>query len=120
MAGSLAKPTVRELAYRAAQATKTCPKDVLGRSRYAMHVVPRWAAMLAAHRGGASYAHIGRQFGRDHTTVMHAVRCGAQRAETDPEFGRMVESLSTHHNALDDAVAQAVAVSAALRQGIKL
>lgn len=26
----------------------------------------------------------------------------------------------THHNALDDAIAQAVAVSAALRQGIKL
>ena len=33
---------------------------------------------------------------------------------------RPLRNKGTHHNALDDAIAQAVAVSAALRQGIKL
>lgn len=35
--------------------------------------VPRHLAMTRAHDAGADYHQIGRAFGRDHSTVMHAV-----------------------------------------------
>lgn len=88
------KPTVRDLARHAARLTRTCVNDVLGKSRFKEHVRPRHAAMLVAHRNGAGYAHIGRQLGRDHSTVMTAIRRSAQRTLSDPEFGYVVEALS--------------------------
>ncbi len=88
------KPTVRDLALYAAKLTRTCPEDVLGKSRFKEHVRPRHAAMLVAHRNGAGYAHIGRQLGTDHSTVMTAIRRSTQKLLNDPAFGYVVDALS--------------------------
>lgn len=54
---------------------------------------PRQAAMyLARELGHHSLPRIGRAFGRDHTTVFHAVRAVAARCQADPEFAAMVEA----------------------------
>lgn len=51
-----------------------------GRSRSAMAVLHRQAAMAAARMAGASLPAIGRVLGRDHTTVLHGVRAHERRA----------------------------------------
>ena len=47
---------------------------LLSRSRRRSIVRPRQVAMLLCREEGYSLEHIGRQFGRDHTTVIHACR----------------------------------------------
>jgi hypothetical protein len=52
------------------------------------------AMWLAKSLTGLSYPEIGRRFGgRDHTTVMHAVRVVSARAKVDAEFREQVEGL---------------------------
>jgi chromosomal replication initiation ATPase DnaA len=49
--------------------------DVLGRSRTETVVEARWAAMTAAWvETTLSFPQLGRLFGRDHTSVLHAVQ----------------------------------------------
>jgi len=55
---------------------------------------PRQEAMaLAAARDRLSTTLIGRCFGRDHTTVLHAIRAVADRAGRDPAVGARLDLL---------------------------
>lgn len=49
-------------------------QDIMGRSQKAKVAHARHVAMFLIHRKGHSLSEIGRFFGRDHTTVMAAVR----------------------------------------------
>ena len=54
---------------------------------------PRQAAMyLARELGHHSLLRIGRAFGRDHSTVLHAVRATAARRHANPDFAAMVQA----------------------------
>lgn len=62
---------------------------VISRSRERIAVRPRQAAMSVLREvKGYSFPRIGRQFGRDHTTVMHAIDMASHLLETDDSFGR--------------------------------
>jgi chromosomal replication initiator protein len=56
---------------------------------------PRQVAMtLSKQMTVHSFPAIGKLFGRDHTTVMHAVKAVEQRYIDDPEVRNAVDSLS--------------------------
>lgn len=49
--------------------------DLIGQSRRKKYAIPRQIAMFLIHDGKRTLPEIGRRFGgRDHTTVLHAVR----------------------------------------------
>lgn len=49
--------------------------DLIGQSRRKKHVIPRQIAMYLIHDGKRTLPEIGRRFGgRDHSTILHAVR----------------------------------------------
>lgn len=53
---------------------------------------PRQIAMfLSREMTNNSLPHIGRHFGRDHTTVLHALRRIRRLSEADPAFASQVE-----------------------------
>jgi chromosomal replication initiator protein len=68
-------------------------QDMKGPRRTRQLVVPRQVAMFLARRHtGLSLPEIGKHFGgRDHTTVMHAVRKIDNQIETDEAFRRKVD-----------------------------
>lgn len=58
-----------------AETFNVLPKDILSRSRRRRFTLPRHVAMwLCLRSGKRSTTQIGRLFGRDHTSVMHARR----------------------------------------------
>ena len=65
------KPVERIIA-RVAAAFGVGPKELLGPSRQRRVLVPRQVAMLLTREAGLSLPQVGRAFGRDHTTVLHA------------------------------------------------
>lgn len=69
--------------------------DLVGPQRIERIVKPRQLAMYIANRVcRRSAAEIGRRFGgRDHTTVLYAVRCVELRIAKDPETAAAVEEL---------------------------
>jgi len=52
------------------------------------------AMFLLRDRLGLSLAAIGERYGRDHTTVLHAVRVITERRDRDPECRRLVLALT--------------------------
>jgi chromosomal replication initiator protein len=70
--------------------------DLLRRGRSTKLRVPRQIAMYLARKGtNATYAEIAASFGgRDHSTVLHAVRRVEARQRTDAEFATLVEGLA--------------------------
>lgn len=73
------------------------PADLTGPSRHRHFVRPRQLAMwLIKEVGGPrySYPQIGQMFGgRDHTTVMHAVRVVNDLRDNDPEYRARVDGM---------------------------
>lgn len=63
---------------KVAKRTGTPARAILSRSRTADVFAARARAMRALRAMGYSFPEIGRAFGRDHATVMHAVRKVAQ------------------------------------------
>lgn len=59
-----------------------------GRARPAALARARCLGWLACRRvwPEVSLPEMGRMFGRDHTTILHSLRRGAERMKTDPEF----------------------------------
>ncbi len=49
-------------------------EDILGKSKTLTVVKARQEAMVEARKRGFSYPELGKFFGVDHTTVLHAVR----------------------------------------------
>lgn len=75
-----------------------------------------WARMTAAYlcrttiTPELSLPNIGQQFGRDHSTIIHACKRVRQRTEADPEFAALVERCRS-------TVTSGPSAEALLRQG---
>src|SRR5262249_49466509 len=98
LAGTDAAPAptgVDRIVARVAAAFGGRPKDLLGPSRLRAILVPRQVAMyLAREMAKLSLVQIGRQFGgRDHTTVLHAVRTVEGALAADPKLAGTVREL---------------------------
>ena len=72
------------------------PDELVRRGRTGRLRIPRQIAMYLARKGtNATYAEIAAGFGgRDHSTVMHAVRCVEVRCQSEPEFATLVGGLA--------------------------
>mgnify|MGYP006170817331 CR=1 FL=1 len=69
------RDTVRGIVREVAQRAGLSVSDIYGPETARKYSRPRQTAMYLAHkRGGYSLSHIGRIMGRNHTTVMDAVR----------------------------------------------
>lgn len=73
-------------------------EELMGQSRMRRCVVPRQVAMYAVRHSRVngiqpSYPDVGDMFGRDHTTVINAVRVTALRSRGNPEFAEVVAEL---------------------------
>lgn len=75
-------PYERE-ATAAALRHRVCPKDVLGRSKYDMHVRPRHEAMWIMNLRGYSTPKIAAWAGRDHTSILWGARRHQRRYEAE-------------------------------------
>jgi chromosomal replication initiator protein len=86
---------VERIVARVAAAFGVKPKNLLGPSRLRAVLVPRQVAMyLAREAAKLSLPQIGRQFGgRDHTTVLHAVRTIREALSADAALAGMVRQL---------------------------
>lgn len=79
---------------RVAEAFGVTEKAVLGPSRLRSVMVPRQVAMhLVRELCGLSLPRIGAVFGRDHTTVLHALRKVAADTTTDERLAGIVRQL---------------------------
>lgn len=89
-AAAIADLRVRTVAHReiariikdVALATGFTPRQIVSQDRTKAIVHARHLAMFEAKEAGASLEEIGRAFGRDHTSVIHAVRAERERRET--------------------------------------
>lgn len=93
----LQPPSARRVIAAAARQHGLVPDDLIGPSRRRGVSGPRAIAMFVLRMiSGRSLHAIGRSFGgRDHTTVMHAVRLVSERMAHDPTTARDVERLIT-------------------------
>lgn len=75
--------------------------EVKSRSRKRCFVRPRQVAMYLAYKAkGLSHPTIGRQFGRDHTTCIAAVKRVETLMARDAKFAAMVAALMTEASAI--------------------
>lgn len=88
-------PSIRKTIIAVAQAYRVPPIDMMSARRTMDVVLPRQVAMyLAKTTTLRSLPDIGRQFGgKDHTTILHAVRKIAARMAVDDAFRAKVEAL---------------------------
>lgn len=77
-----------------AQIANTTAADIVGPSRVAFHVRPRWALMLAMRESGMSLPGIGRHLNRHHTTVMDGIRQAQRLRSRDPLFDQLCRSIA--------------------------
>ena len=82
----------------AARPSRCCdaaPADITGTGRHARLVMARQAAMYVCRRHlGLSYPELGRAFGgRDHSTVIHAVKKIGKMLESNKDVQRLVARL---------------------------
>ncbi len=71
---SVANWRADEIIRRTAACYGLSAADLLGRARTKMIARARKEAMTAIYEFGFSYPEVGRMFGRDHTTVIYAVK----------------------------------------------
>ena len=78
-----------------AEQFRVSEQDLIQRGRARRLHLPRQVAMYLARRGTkATYAEIAAGFGgRDHSTVMHAVKSVEERRTSEPEFAAMLDHL---------------------------
>lgn len=71
------------------------PDTIRSTSRRKEALVPRQVAMyLIREKIGLSLPEIGREFGKDHTTVMNAIRKVEEMMAKDPDFKAQIKDLS--------------------------
>lgn len=85
---------VTELVDKASELFDVHRRDILGPYRYNFLMPPRFALCKALRNRGMSYPHIGRVMGRDHSTVIHAIRRADYMIERDAEFADRVRVLT--------------------------
>lgn len=76
----------------AAHALGTTTEALISDDRSRHVSMQRHIAMAAARRLGWSYPVIGRYFGKDHTSVLHACR----RVEADPQMNERARIIAEH------------------------
>lgn len=70
------------------------PEDIVGPSRYSLYIPARFAVCTALSRRGWSYPQIGRFLGgRDHSSIIHAVRRAEYMESRDPEYASKIQEL---------------------------
>jgi hypothetical protein len=71
-----ANPNKKTKALVAAIATESGlnPADILGRSKTRAIVIARWRIAKQLREAGYSYPNIGKQLGRDHTSILHGLQ----------------------------------------------
>ena len=75
------------------------PSAITGQSRYSPIVRARHTAMyLVRELTDFSYTHIGGYFGRDHSTVVHAVQRVKARLEREPKLAAEIETIKARLN----------------------
>ena len=85
---------IRAIQHHVAGWFGTTRAELLAHDRRPVAAIPRQIAMwLARAETGASYPSLGAQFGRDHSTVMHAVDRVQERMLNDPGFAAMVADI---------------------------
>lgn len=73
---------------------KVSPYDLKGKKRTKRFVIPRQVAMyLSREMTVYSTTEIGTDFGRDHTTVMHAIERIESLTKTDTELEKIINSI---------------------------
>ena len=78
-------------AYRVVSGITGVPVSQLaGQTRERRYTRPRWLAWMAVHRlcPELSAKQVGRVFGRDHSTVLNALRVGGAMLRDDPEYAK--------------------------------
>lgn len=86
---------IDDITLKVAAAFDVKPKELLGPSRLRNILIARQVAMLLAHDvGHFSLPVVGRAFGRDHSTVLHAVRKVRDRMEDDRTLAGTVRQLA--------------------------
>ncbi|HYE29940.1 MAG TPA: helix-turn-helix domain-containing protein [Methylomirabilota bacterium] len=70
------------------------PDEICGFKRTDSDIRPRWLAMIFSHEAGHTKSAIGRAFGKDHGTVLYALKWGKIRIEQSPEWAADYQSLS--------------------------
>jgi len=95
--GPPAGPTIETIIAAVTDFYAVKKTELLGKRRHKSIALPRHVCMyLARAHTRHSLEEIGVHFGgRDHTTVMHAVRTVEARREGDPEFAAVVTSLES-------------------------
>lgn len=89
-----AGPDVPGIIGKVAAAFGVTAKDLTGPSRLRRVLVPRQVAMFLAREAcGLSFPRLAAAFGRDHTTVLHAVRKIAADVATDERLAAVVRRL---------------------------
>lgn len=87
-------PVFHGVLIEAHKATKISPDDILGMSRKGPIVKLRQAIQyVMSERTAWSTPMIGKSFGRDHSTVIHARRAVADRLNNDPDVRTLVGRL---------------------------
>jgi len=86
--------TVDDIIKVTAEHFKVAPYDLKGKKRTKSFVIPRQIAMFLAREMTAfSTTEIGSDFGRDHTTVMHAIERIENKVNTDLELKKTVDKI---------------------------
>lgn len=93
---SVPPPTLEQVQRVVADGFHVCADEIVRRGRALRLRIPRQVAMYLARKGtSATYAEIAAGFGgRDHSTVMHAVRSVERRRQQEPEFATLVDQLA--------------------------
>jgi len=87
--------SLEEIVRETARAYGLTPEDLRSRSRKQLVVRPRQVAMYLVRRyTPTSLADIGRAFGRDHTSVMHAIDVVERRIVERPQLRYELEALA--------------------------
>jgi chromosomal replication initiator protein len=88
--------TIEQIQRLVAESFQVTPEELVRHGRATRLRIPRQVAMyLARRRTQATYVEIAAGFGgRDHSTVMHAVKCVETRSREEPDFADLVEQIS--------------------------
>ena len=87
--------TSQPIVMKASELFKVHPRDILSRYKYEFLLPARYALCTALRMQGLSFIRIGKLLGRDHSTVINAVKQAEQIMVADPAYKEKVISLST-------------------------
>lgn len=86
--------TVADLVAQAARVFNASPEDIMGQSRKPDPVMARQAAMyLCRKKMGLSFPELGKAFGRDHSTVIHAIKKIEDLAKRDKVMHKLLADM---------------------------